>query len=143
MRIRFTDDAGNEEEVSSLEVGPVYPDLPDGSLRLKSTINLSTGEMSDSTSGMIEIFDGEIKRWKGVCDDKGGVEEAQVACSQLGLTGGTAQTNIVRIGYPPLLFLLDDVDCEGTEESLLECEHAGRGVSNCSSWEYAGVSCEE
>jgi len=26
---------------------------------------------------------------------------------------------------------LDDVNCEGTEESLLECKHPGIGVENC------------
>lgn len=50
---------------------------------------------------------------------------------------------IIEIGWPPLLFLLDDVQCDGTENTLLECQHAGRGVNDCASWEYAGVSCED
>ena len=142
VRIRFTDDEGNSEEVTSFEVGPIYPDLLDGSLRLISTTDTSNGETSDSNSGMLEIFDNETKQWKGICDDGWGTEEAEVACKQLGLSGGTAETNIIRIGLPPLLFLLDDVECDGTETALFECEHAGFGVSNCTSWEYAGVTCE-
>lgn len=143
VRIRFTDDAGNSEEVTSFEVGPVYTNLPDGSLRLKPTIDLETGQESGPNSGALEIFDDETKLWKGICDDGWGAEEAKVACRQLGLTGDVAETDILRIGFPPLLFLLDDVECEGTEDTLLECKHPGRGVHNCGSWEYAGVSCEE
>lgn len=142
VRISFTDEDGNSEEVASFEVGPIYPDLPDGSLRLIPTTDMGTGETSDFNSGLLEIFDNETKQWKGVCDDGWGTEEAEVACKQLGLSGGTGETNVIRIGLPPLLFLLDDVDCDGTENTLFECEHAGFGVSNCTSWEYAGVSCE-
>ena len=143
VRISFTDDEGNQEEVESFEVGPIYPDLPDGSLRLIPTININTGEKSDADlEGLVQIFDNKAKRWKGICDDLWDNSDAAVACSQLGLSGGTAETGIIWVGYPSLLFLLDDVQCEGTEKTLLECSHAGRGVHNCSSWEYAGVACE-
>jgi len=143
VRISFTDNAGNQEVVESFEVGPIYPDLPDGSLRLISIINIDTSEESDPDSeGLVQIFDNQAKRWKGVCDDLWDDDDATVACGQLGLSGGAAVTDIIWVGYPSLLFLLDDVECDGTEETLLECSHAGRGVHNCSSWEYAGVTCE-
>ena len=141
-RIRFDDDKGNPEEITSFEVGPIYPDLPDGSLRLTPLIEIDTGKESDFNSGMLEIFDYRTKRWKGVCDDGWGKEEAEVACGQLGFSGGTAINQIIRIGHPPLLFLVDDVACAGTEKKLLECSHSGRGMSDCNSWEYAGVFCE-
>ncbi len=142
VRISFTDDAGNSEQVESFDVGPIYPDLPDGSLRLISTTSLETGEESDSSSGLLQIFDDQAKRWKGICDDLWDDDDATVACGQLGLSGGTAVTNIIWIGQPSLLFLLDDVECDGAEEALLECEHSEPGVHDCTSWEYAGVTCE-
>ena len=142
VRINFADDAGNSEQVESFDVGPVYPDLPDGSLRLISTTSLETGEESDSSSGLLQIFDDGTKRWKGVCDDLWDDVDATVACGQLGLSGGTAVTNIIWIGQPSLLFLLDDVECDGTEEILLECAHSESGEHDCTSWEYAGVTCE-
>ena len=37
--------------------------------------------------------------------------------------------------------LLDNVECLGTESSLLECSHLGIGVHNCSDYEIAGVRC--
>ncbi len=147
VRIRFTDDAGNQEEVESFEVGPVYPDLPDGHIRLVAvtTINPDTNEaeLSDpSRAGLVRVFDNQAKRWKGVCDDLWDDTDASVVCGQLGLSGGTAWTNILWIGYSAPPFLLDDVECDGTEQTLLECPHAGRGVHNCAAWEYAGVVCE-
>ena len=137
VKLSFTDDAGNSEEISSFAEGPVYPDVPDGTLRLSPT-----NDSSDDYTGMLEIFDARKKRWKGICDDGWGTEEAQVACSQLEFSGNTPKTGIIRTGWPPLLFLLDEVDCDGTEETLLDCDHAKRGVNDCVAWEYAGVACE-
>ncbi len=143
VRISFTDDAGNQEVVESFEVGPVTPDLPDGSLRLIAVTNVTTGEVSDEdSSGLVQIFDSEAGQWKGICDDLWDSNDAAVACGQLGLSGGEPITNILYMGWSPLLFLLDDVECDGSEDNLLECSHAERGVHNCSSWEYAGVTCE-
>ena len=142
VRIRFEDNAGNSEELESHEAGPIYTDKPDGSLRLITTTDVSTGQQSGSNQGLLQIFDDKSKRWKGVCDDNWDDMDAEVACKQLGYSsGGTANEGIIWIGYPSLLFLLDEVGCDGTEDTLLECDHAGRGVHDCTSWEYAGVTC--
>lgn len=37
---------------------------------------------------------------------------------------------------------LDNVDCEGTEETLLDCVHNGASVHNCGHYEDAGVLCQ-
>jgi len=142
VRVRFTDNAGNAEEVESFEVGPVYTNKPDGSLRLLRTINTGTGQVSGPNEGLLQIFDEQSKRWKGVCDDSWDDQDAGVACRQLDYqAGGTADGEIIWLGYPPLLYLLDEVGCDGTENTLLECDHAGRGVHDCTAWEYAGVTC--
>ncbi|MCY3624428.1 MAG: scavenger receptor cysteine-rich domain-containing protein [Candidatus Dadabacteria bacterium] len=145
VRISFTDNAGNSEVVESFEVGPIYTNKPDGSLRLIpfSTLN-DDGTLSPSGEGegLLQIFSGVDKRWKGVCDDSWDKTDADVACRQLGYAGSDeAIDQMIWLGYPPLLFLLDEVDCAGTESTLLECGHAGRGRHDCSSWEYAGVKC--
>ncbi len=145
VRISFTDNAGNQEAVESFEVGPIYTNKPDGSLRLKPFSTLETdGTLSPSGDGegLLQIFDGVTKRWKGVCDDSWDSKDADVACSQLGYTGSEeAIVQMIWIGYPPLLFLLDEVDCAGTEDTLLECNYPQRGLHDCTSWEYAGVKC--
>ena len=140
VRISFTDDAGNPEEVTSFRVGPIYANAEEGDLKLEHIVDLPPEPRW--RIGMVKIFDGELKRWSGVCDDSWTDQDAQVACRQIGFTGGTAIQGIHRIEYPPVLFLLDEVECQGTENTLLECGHAGRGVSDCSSWEYAGVTCD-
>ena len=38
-------------------------------------------------------------------------------------------------------FVLDDVHCNGSESSLLDCQHSPLYVHNCHSTEVAGVSC--
>ncbi|MYI72983.1 MAG: scavenger receptor cysteine-rich domain-containing protein, partial [Candidatus Dadabacteria bacterium] len=140
VRISFTDNAGNQEVVESFEVGPVYTNKSDGNLRLVSLPGASAAQ--SSAEGLLQIFDDTSKRWRGVCDDSWDRKDADVTCRQLGYTGSAeALTGIVWFGYPPLLFMLDEVNCGGTENTLLECEHAGRGVHDCTSWEYAGVKC--
>ena len=158
VKMTFTDNAGNAEEVFSFEEGYVYTDLPDGSLRLRPILlvwDLGGGHFyeveSDEFTGMVEIYDEPSKRWKGVCDDGAGdenlgwgEEEAQVACRQLGFKGGIPLTQIDGTGvYPPVYFLLDEVVCDGTENKLLDCAHAERGIHDCTAAEYSGVFCED
>ena len=37
---------------------------------------------------------------------------------------------------------LEYVHCSGFEESLLDCDHNGLGLSTCGHWEDAGVVCQ-
>ena len=39
------------------------------------------------------------------------------------------------------IFLLDDVDCDGTETSLAQCNHSPPGVENCGTAEHLYVTC--
>ena len=157
VKLTFTDDEDNAEEVFSFEEGPVYTNLPDGSLRLRPlrlTYDFGEGVSitvdSDEFTGMVEIYDEPSKKWKGVCDDGAGdenvgwgTEEAQVVCRQLEFAGGTPITQINGTTYPPIYYLLDEVVCDGTEAKLLDCEHAERGIHDCTSVEYAGVFCDD
>ena len=158
VKMTFADDEDNAEEVFSFEEGPVYTDKPDGSLRLRPvtfTYDLGNGFSrtvnSDEFTGMVEIYDEPSKRWKGVCDDGAGnenlgwgTEESEVVCRQLGFAGGISITQIYGGDiYPPIYFLLDGVVCDGTEDKLLDCEHAERGTHDCTTLEYAGVFCDD
>ena len=138
--------------------------LPDGTLRLGG---LPTGgarllEMFDDENG-----DG-VGQWKWICDDGFGDDEARVACQQLGAIGGIAWNipacyfefhesgtagcpafpelygnehalHLMRLVQTPCA--LDEVDCDGTESRLTDCDHAGRGVHDCSVREAIGVLC--
>lgn len=52
----------------------------------------------------------------------------QVACRQLGFL---AAKRFYTHGGGSGPTWLDDVNCRGTEKSLLECKHRGIGVENC------------
>lgn len=86
--------------------------------------------------GRLEIF--LRGQWGTVCRDSFDINDARVACRQLGFLGvkryythggGTGPT------------WLDEVNCKGTEKSLLDCKHPGIGVENCAHSADIGVEC--
>lgn len=79
--------------------------------------------------------DGEMRP---VCDDGFGIEEAQVACRQLGHQGAVSYTTVSGNTDE---FWLDDVVCSGNELRLDDCQHLGWGDDNCSSSETQAVTC--
>ncbi len=92
--------------------------------------------LRQGAGGMIEIFhEGE---WRPICDDGFSMEEATVACRQLGLSGALGYSTVTG---PTDDFWLDDVTCNGTESSLDECSHGGWGYDNCTSGETQAVEC--
>ena len=75
-----------------------------------------------------------------ICDDGWGSNDARVFCRQMGFrdsigTGGPETFGTVR---GP--FLMNELQCRGTEGSILECAHESP-VSNCLKWEGARVEC--
>ncbi|XP_073985789.1 uncharacterized protein isoform X2 [Rhodnius prolixus] len=99
---------------------------------------------SISNEGTIQVFGNG--RWGLICDDQFDLKAADVACRHLGYSLGAAQ--VKRHTLPSTLvgsdhtFLLDDIECTGTEQKLVECKHAGWGVHNCQPHEAAGVVCK-
>lgn len=104
--------------------------------------------------------------WGTVCDDHWSKQHAEVVCRQLGYRYGyilqdkvgalcaDVQTNFfsIRRGQAEVvldgtfgegvgLILLDDVHCEGTETSLLDCGHGIWGRTDCSHSEDVAVRC--
>ena len=59
-----------------------------------------------------------------VCDDDWGLVEADVACKQLGYSGAETFTKESRYGPTSSEFAMDQVNCDGTEERLLDCSHS-------------------
>eukprot|EP00092_Neocalanus_flemingeri_P017447 GFUD01018873.1.p1 GENE.GFUD01018873.1~~GFUD01018873.1.p1 ORF type:complete len:621 (+),score=132.83 GFUD01018873.1:14-1876(+) len=77
---------------------------------------------------------------KPVCDDGWGTNDAAVACRMLGYPFG-APTTRSRFGSVPEEFIFDDVNCDGSEETLFDCSYTS--IDNCGSSEGAGVICQE
>lgn len=91
--------------------------------------------------GRVEIFfHGE---WGTVCDDMFNMKAADVVCKQLGFPAAVhvAKRAELGAGGVGVSILLDDVECEGTEKTLLQCKHAKIGKHNCSHDEDVGVIC--
>ncbi|XP_008289183.1 HHIP-like protein 1 [Stegastes partitus] len=108
--------------------------LRGGTVRLVSADGLSD-------RGRVEIFlRGE---WGTVCDDLFSAKAGSVVCRQLGFTKALAVMKRAALGEADgsVRILLDDVECEGGERSLLECKRSRVGKHNCSHGEDVGVIC--
>ncbi|KAK8742142.1 hypothetical protein OTU49_002138, partial [Cherax quadricarinatus] len=81
-------------------------------------------------------------RWGPVCDDMWGVSDGDVVCQQLGFTTGAKEVfQNSRFGWGSGQYLMDDLNCNGKEASLAECDFAGWNRHDCTESEAAGVLC--
>jgi cysteine-rich repeat protein len=100
----------------------------------------------DGPSGMegrLQIF--HAGAWGEVCDDyfdgaydDFGYNEVTV-CQQLGYENGVF---LSTYDSPTATFVLDDVNCTGTERRLGDCLHPPYGTENCFTSEGAGIRCD-
>ena len=80
--------------------------------------------------------------WGTVCNDGWDLDDAAVVCRSLGFARATEALSSAAFGQGVgLQILLDDVDCDGDEETIFECQHRGIGDNNCGHSEDAGVRC--
>ena len=79
--------------------------------------------------------------WGTVCDDGWDLNDAQVVCSELGLSAATAAIHNAFYGEGSGQIWLDNVNCIGTEGTTVDCSHSGWGSHNCSHGEDASVNC--
>uniref|UniRef100_A0A8C9P7Y5 Lysyl oxidase homolog n=1 Tax=Spermophilus dauricus TaxID=99837 RepID=A0A8C9P7Y5_SPEDA len=88
--------------------------------------------------GRVEVLkNGE---WGTVCDDKWDLVSASVVCRELGF--GTAKEAVTgsRLGQGMGPIHLNEVQCTGTEKSIIECK-LNTEAQGCSHEEDAGVRC--
>ncbi|XP_026087185.1 HHIP-like protein 1 [Carassius auratus] len=91
--------------------------------------------------GRVEIF--ARGEWGTVCDDMFNIQAAAVVCRQMGFAVALRVAKRAELGAGDIAvrILLDDVECEGTERTLLHCKHPKLGKNNCSHDEDVGVVC--
>ncbi|NXG02866.1 MARCO protein, partial [Sakesphorus luctuosus] len=89
-----------------------------------------------SRRGRVEIF--HEGKWGTICDDSWTIREAGVVCRMLGFSRAVAH---FTAGGGTGQIWLDDVNCQGSENSIYECRKRDWGVHNCNHGEDAGVEC--
>ena len=101
--------------------------------------NLSTSGTYSGYAGRVEVY--SSGQWGTVCDDGWDINDANVACHQLGFAYALAANCCAAFGRGSGSIWLDDLACTGSESSLTSCSHLGIGSHNCGHGEDAGVVC--
>ncbi|XP_062492004.1 deleted in malignant brain tumors 1 protein-like [Pezoporus occidentalis] len=91
---------------------------------------------SHPCAGRVEVLHGE--HWGAVCKQGWDQRDAEVACRELGCGTALPASEGADFGTGALPVSLENVRCQGTEQSLRECP-AGRG--SCEHGQRAGVVC--
>ena len=105
------------------------------------------GGGNSSTEGYVEVFDVANGQWAGICDNGFDVLDAHVICTMLGFpTAMVALANGVAAdlyGTAPSgsNFVLDNLDCTGSEKSVFDCSLTGELSDICEASQIAGVKC--
>ena len=108
--------------------------------------------VDDTVSFDVRLVDGANERegrvevyyngsWGTVCDDSWDINDAKVVCRMLGYPVAGAAIGSAAFGEGQGSIVLDDVVCQGGEDSLAECSHPGFFEHNCRHAEDAGVRC--
>ncbi|XP_037754479.1 lysyl oxidase homolog 3 isoform X8 [Chelonia mydas] len=91
--------------------------------------------------GRIEVFYNE--EWGTICDDDFTLANAHVLCRHLGFVAATGWAHSAKYGKGVGRVWLDNVNCGGSEKSIVDCRSRGWGNSDCSHEEDAGVICKD
>jgi len=132
---RLTDcDYDSSNNCDETEAAGVVCRVADSSEHGESELELRGGR--NGASGNVYIFG------QPVCDDGWNLNAADVVCRQLGFPGALAATNQSAFGeVSSVEFGMDDVVCDGTEETLKQCRYTHE--NDCADDEGAGVECQE
>nr|XP_054765108.1 deleted in malignant brain tumors 1 protein-like [Lytechinus pictus] len=94
---------------------------------------------SNETIGRVEVLhDGS---WGTVCDINWDLRDARVVCRMLGFDGALESPRSARFGQGSGSVLLNYVNCEGSEDNLADCAHAGIERYQCMHSRDAGAVC--
>ena len=97
-------------------------------------------KINPQIQGRLEVKDPITNEHGTVCGDSFGQQDVIVACRELGFSDGYVIPS-AQIEQGTGEIMLDDLHCIGDEESLLDCQHNGFRVHNCTHAEDIGIAC--
>ena len=101
------------------------------------TVRLING--STKYEGRVEVYhNGE---WGTVCGNGWDLNDAQVVCRELDFGAVVDVRYNAYYGQDIGQIWLDNLNCTGTELSVVNCSHRGWGIENCTHGDDAGVKC--
>ncbi|XP_013411506.1 scavenger receptor cysteine-rich type 1 protein M130-like [Lingula anatina] len=89
--------------------------------------------------GRVEVF--HEGQWGSVCHYGWDIKDGRVVCRQLGFPGVRNVKGYARYGEGRGPVWLTELQCEGSEENLLDCQHANLGNTRCGHNLDASVYC--
>ena len=102
------------------------------------------GTGSSASEGYVEAL-GTNGQWGGVCDDNFDINAAHVICRMLGYPSAIAALDAYshKYGDNPSgsSYVLDNLNCDGSELSVFDCSHPGEWQEDCGADEIASVRC--
>ena len=105
---------------------------------LLAAIRLVNGKTAQE--GIVEVLYNNT--WGTVCDDDFDEEEIKVICRMLGYETGYIISNSLLQVESSLPIWLDNLDCNGNEYTIFDCEHGGWGIHNCDHDDDVVLRCE-
>ena len=95
---------------------------------------------TDQYEGRVEIL--VNGQWGTICDDLWSDKDASVVCHQLGFSAeGALARNFSYFGQGTGPIILDNVQCNGTEVTIADCNSNPAYIHDCYHGEDAGVHC--